>query len=233
MAKQLTLGIGLRETANFDSFYIGDNLAAVSALTALLSGDGERLVYLWGEPGAGTTHLLQACCHAMPMSQTALYIDFHASDQCSPALLDSLDAVDLVCFDHIDAVVGQAEWEEAVFHCYNQRHARGARMVVAAPMAPAHLPLALADLQSRLTWGLTYQLKPLTDHQKHDALLHRAAQLGLVMPEAVSQYLLTHVSRDLTVLCGLLEPFAQATLTHQRRLTIPFVKSILEMTACE
>src|SRR5581483_10964024 len=74
---QLALNLRLRDGSSFENFYPGANVEALEAVRALLAGappaGGPRLVYLWGEPGCGKTHLLEAACRVASAHGRALY----------------------------------------------------------------------------------------------------------------------------------------------------------------
>jgi len=127
----------------------------------------------------------------------------------------------------MDAIAGQGQWEEAVFHLYNQIREQGGGLVVSSHSAPAHLQLCLPDLRSRLGWGLMYQLKSLDDRQRLQALQLRAQQRGCEMPDETGRYLMRRLPRDMPVLFDLLDQLDEASLVAQRKLTVPFVKSVL------
>jgi DnaA family protein len=56
----------------------------------------------------------------------------------------------------------------------------------------------------------------------------RAHERGLDLPDDTAQYLLRRCPRDLPGLMALLERLDSAALSAQRRLTVPFVKAVLE-----
>ncbi|MGW8310551.1 MAG: HdaA/DnaA family protein, partial [Thiogranum sp.] len=57
----------------------------------------------------------------------------------------------------------------------------------------------------------------------------RAEQRGFELPEDTGRYLLRRLPRDLPALMKLLERLDTASLAAQRKLTVPFVKSVLEL----
>ena len=58
---QLLLDITPQWVPSLDNFVPGRNVELLSALRHALAGDSsERCFYLWGEPGCGKSHLLQA-----------------------------------------------------------------------------------------------------------------------------------------------------------------------------
>ena len=177
--------------------------------------------------GVGRSHLLQACCHEMNENHSAFYLNLHDYQNFLPEILDGLDQVDLICLDNINAVLNDAKWEEALFHFYNRAREHKKRLIISGNTLPAQLPCKLADLRSRLASGLSFQIKPLNDAQKLLTLSLRAKNRGIILPEVAAQYLLHHTSRNLSELFKALDLLEKATLIEQRRITIPFIKSVL------
>lgn len=60
--RQLALGISPPPEPSLDNFVPGENAELLARLRELKAGTlAERIVYLWGEPGCGRSHLLRAC----------------------------------------------------------------------------------------------------------------------------------------------------------------------------
>lgn len=231
MAKQLALGVTLREHTNLETFIAGDNRQAVSDLTVCAEGRGEPFLYLWGGEAVGKSHLLQAACQlADQAGRGAVYIPLSQAAEFDPAILNGLDSLQLVCLDDIQQVAGDAAWEQAIFHLFNRLRDQGATLLVAASQSPSSLPFQLPDLGSRMNWGLCYQLLPLNDREKQFALISGAARRGLEMSEETAGYILRHTSRNMGALRDLLERLDQASLEAQRRLTTPFVRTFLSLS---
>ncbi len=228
MLSQIPLGITLHESASFDAYIGLGNLQAIADIKACVAASGEQFLYLWGPEGVGKSHLLQAGCRAANAAPGhAAYIPLTQADVFSPGILSNLGDLDLVCLDDIQLVCGDSNWELELFKLFNQLREYKSRLVVTADRPPARLPVVLPDLSSRLTWGLCYQLNPLDDEGRLQLLLENARRRGLVLPEETARYILSHASRDTASLLELMDRLDQASLVAQRRLTIPFVKTVL------
>lgn len=60
--RQLALGISPPPEPSLDNFVPGDNAELLARLRELKAGSlAESIVYIWGEPGCGRSHLLRAC----------------------------------------------------------------------------------------------------------------------------------------------------------------------------
>ncbi|PKM31420.1 MAG: DnaA regulatory inactivator Hda [Gammaproteobacteria bacterium HGW-Gammaproteobacteria-11] len=228
---QLPLGIKLNDEATFGNFFPGPNATLLDALISLADPQqvvSEGCVYLWGSAGSGRSHLLQAACTAMAAEGgLAMYLPLDTVLDHGPTLLEGLDEVDLLCIDQLDALAGDPDWEEALFHLFNRLREHGGRLLLAASAAPRAMPFQLPDLASRLAWGLVFQLQALDDLQKQQMLQLRAELRGLQLSDEVARFMLSRGERGLAELFESLEKLDQASLQAQRRLTIPFVKSTM------
>ncbi|MDR5901347.1 DnaA regulatory inactivator Hda [Halomonas icarae] len=225
---QLPLGVGLRDDATFVNFHAGPNATLVGRLTQQLEQEGEPFLYLWGAPGVGRSHLLQAACHgASDQDRRALYLPLEELGHFPPLMLEDIERLDLVAIDDLDRVVGRPRWEEALFHAFNRLRDAGKRLVVAAEAPPRQLPVKLPDLASRLTWGVTFHVQGLDDAGRLAALQLRARVRGMLLTDDVARYILHRGPRRLDELFRLLEELDRASLSAQRKLTIPFVKQAL------
>ncbi len=225
---QLPLGVGLRDDATFANFHPGPNATLVDRLVHQLDDDGEPFLYLWGASGTGRSHLLQAACHAASdRDSRALYLPLAELGHFPPLMLEEIERLDLVAIDDLDRVVGRKRWEEALFHAFNRLRDAGKRLVIVAEAPPRQLPVKLPDLASRLTWGMTFHLQGLDDAGRLAALRLRALGRGMQLPDEVARYILHRGPRRLEALFATLQALDRASLSAQRKLTIPFVKQAL------
>src|SRR5688572_20091601 len=135
--RQLPLPISAAAQPSLDNYFAGANAEALEQVRALARGTlKEAVVYLWGEPGSGRTHLLCAAARANPA---------------------------LVSADDVEALDPSAQ--QALFNAINAAREGGPAVLASGGAPPAALALR-DDLRTRLGWGLVYQLKPLTDSDK-------------------------------------------------------------------
>lgn len=231
ITQQLPLPIGEYGAPRFENYYLIDaNREAVAAVKYHGVRSRERFLYLWGSSGAGKTHLLLAACQAAAeRGETIAYVPLRRADSFSPEILQGLERSALVAIDDVNAIAGQRHWEEALFCLYNLLREGPNCLLVASCDKPAMLCLSLPDLCSRLGWGLVYPLWPLADHDKQAALQFQAAKRGMELPDEVAGFLLRHSERDMHSLSRLLAQLERASMAAQRRLTVPFVRQVLDI----
>lgn len=229
MNRQLPLQLRWERSPEFAQYYPGSNVEAVNQVKACAQATGDSQVYIWAPHGSGKTHLLQAACRECNgHNEPAIYLPLSQLTGSLPVALENLEQFALVCLDELDSICGDEKRERAIFNLFNRLRDRQTRLLVAAQRAPSTLGLRLPDLASRLAWGLVYGLHPLDDQQLLLALQARAACRGFKLSTEIGRYLLHRLPRDPAALFQLLDRLDQASLAAQRKLTIPFVKYILD-----
>lgn len=228
-ASQLVLGVTLRDDARFDNFHGDRNAGAAGRLEAVCHRTaGVPVVVVCGDADTGKSHLLQAACHdAESRGDTAVCVSIQELLPFGPDALAGLEHQAVICLDDLDLVAGREEWEEAVFHLYNRVLDNGHLLIVSLSEVPGSSAFALADLVSRLSHGLLIQLGIYRDDDRLRILMARAEQRGLVMGDEVAGFILRRAPRKLGELLGILDRLDENSLRAQRRLTIPFVKSVM------
>ena len=144
-----------------------------------------------------------------------------------PGILEGLDERDVVCIDDLDRVAGNNDWEVALFNLFNDLLDNDGQLVVSATAAPRESGFGLPDLASRMSRLPVFQLRSLDEGELAAALQLRARHRGLELPDETATYLLKRSRRDMASLYNLLDKLDLEALRAQRRLTVPFVRSVL------
>jgi DnaA-homolog protein len=226
--QQLALAMRLRERATFDAFVADANDSAVAQLRRIARDPRATVAWLWGASGVGKSHLLQACCaEAVTQQRRALYLPLSQLASLGTEALEAWQGADLLALDELDRIIGQRDWERALFALYRDAEERGAAVIAGAERPPLELPFALADLRSRFAAALLLPLHALDDAGQREALRRRAQARGLELPAATARFLQRRFRRELPTLYTLLDTLDEAALQAQRRLTVPFIRQVL------
>lgn len=218
--KQLVLDLALPAPEPFSDFVQGENAELLFQLNEwCMRAPHARFVYLWGEPGAGKSHLLAAAARR----SGADLID--AAHQPLP---EDIDPDTLLAVDNVDAL--DRSGQERLFAHFNCLRAGQGSLLTAGPLPPMLLTM-LPDLATRLAWGLVYQLKPLSDSDKSAALHKRARQLGFELGHEQADYLLRHAPRRMDTLYQLLDQANELALSRQKAVTTALLREILREAA--
>lgn len=215
-AAQLPLGIELAEQTTLTQFVAGPNADTVAALQNPTAD-----IVLLGPVGSGKSHLLQAAARNHDYSA---YLPLWALMDRGPDLLDALESLSLVCIDDADEAVGDDGWERALLRLIDGLRSHGGHWIAASRTPPHFLT---PDLRSRWQWGAQHVLAPLADADRRQLLIDRCNGRGISLPGKVADYLLARIPRDNASLMAWVQRLDNASLAAGRRLTIPFVRSLL------
>jgi len=225
MHPQLTLSLGMTPATTFGTYHVDQgNRLCVQALTALVHGSiDDKQLYLWGETGAGKTHLLSAACQeSSALGYRIAYIPGELAN--SSSALQGLEQCSLVCIDDLQRLDHAAEVD--LFHCINRCHESNTKLLFAADRGADELGLNLKDLKTRLSWGLNFQLPILSDEALMGALKDELEARSLAASDDVLAYVMKRFPRRIDSLKHFVDRLDSASLTEQRRITIPFVKEV-------
>ncbi len=228
---QLSLPLYFPDDETFASFYPGENPSLLAAIQSAINQAHASYIYFWSRSGGGRSHLLHAACAELSQRGDAVgYVPLDKRAWFVPEVLEGMEELALVCIDNIQCIAGDRYWEMSVFNLYNRIVETGrTRLLITGDSTPRQLNLQLPDLASRLDWGQIYKLQPLSDAGKLQALQLRARLRGFELPEDLGRFLLKRLDREMRTLFTVLNRLDEASITAQRKLTIPFVKEILAL----
>lgn len=202
--KQLLLDIQLDALPSINNFIVGRNAEALHSLNhAINPGAENRFIYFWGASGSGKTHLLKAAQELVKATN-----------------------IKLVVADDVHLLSNEAQID--LFDTYNQARTSNGVLIAAGNGAPNQMNLR-DDLATRLAWGLTYQLHPLSDEEKAQALKNHALERGMKLPDEVVDYCLRYLRRDLPSLMAILDALDEWSLTEKRPVTVPLLKKLIQL----
>ncbi len=228
--QQLPLGVRLPDRAVFASFLPARNAQVVEHLQRLADGRLAGTSWICGPQGCGKTHLLQAVSAQASTTMQTGYIPLRDLARLGVGVLEGLRSIQCLCVDDLEEVVGQREWERALFSVLQGIEEGGGRLVAAAKVPPALLAWALPDLGSRFSASAVFQLRVLDEAEQQAALQLRARLRGVELPEETSRWLQRHYPRNMHKLYELLDTLDEAALVAQRRLTVRFIREVLGAT---
>lgn len=221
MSEQLLLDLGPPLIPTFANFLPGQNAQAVSVLQQIktdLQSKGLTLaqppfVTLWGPAGTGKTHLLKA------LGGWAL------SPSGDHELFKGAIHAPLVTADDVQTY---SDWQQQeLFKLYNYARQQGGPIIVASVNQAVMQLILREDLRSRLLWGLTFGLSPLSDEEVIDALSQHVRARGLSLSPEVVLYVLHRFTRDMGTLMQVIDCIDRYAMQHKRTITVALVREMI------
>ncbi|MCL2491339.1 MAG: chromosomal replication initiator protein DnaA [Coriobacteriia bacterium] len=147
----------------FDSFIVGEsNELAYSASLAVAESPGLKYnpLFIWGGPGLGKTHLLQAIGSYVEQCYPNKKITYTTMEEVMNKYIDAVTVktvdinwlrteyrtTDVLIIDDIQILVGKKETADFFFHTFNSLKQQRKQIVIASDRSPDQL-----DLEERMT----------------------------------------------------------------------------------
>ena len=152
-------------------------------------------------------------------------------DQFSPEILVNLDRLDLICIDDVEFVLGNQLWERKLLDLYERIQNSDCHLVMASYEPRYGINIFLHDLASRFSMSVVHQLEMLSESEMISAIQLHANIRGFDLPNDSANYLLRRVERNVGSLIEIIKVLDYESLSKQRKLTIPFIKNILQFNS--
>lgn len=240
LSSQLLLPVREKSDLSFETFYSEKNDRAKFMLSSAIDEYQETAVLLVGPEESGKTHLLNAAigyAESKELDNVCYFSlaelnEFELSESDVQGLFSSFEQYSILALDHLDLWLCHQNLsrefkERCLFNLFNHYKAQGDMLIFALSQPVDALNICLADLLSRLKSGLLISLKAYSDAEKELIMQQVAIHKGFSLEEGVSTFIIKRSGRNLTELLALLDQLDKASLTEQRKLTIPFVKKVL------
>ena len=217
LTEQTSGNTGLNSKYTLDNFVVGSNNdLAVSAARSIIDSPGDRYnpFFLYGGPGLGKTHLVQAIGNELLKKNPDLKIFY---TPISHFYSDFIDAVklgkgkefnlkfrklDVLIIDDFQFIVGKEKSQEEFFNIFNDLYQLNKQIIVTSDRLPSQIKSVDERLASRLTWAGAFDLQ-LPKFEDKCAILRAKAELmgAEIEPEAI-EYIAENVNTNIRDLEG-------------------------------
>jgi chromosomal replication initiator protein len=223
----------LNAKLTFERFVTGDsNRLAFAAASAVAEQPGQiyNPLFIYGGPGLGKTHLLQAIAHrAARVGHRALYTT------CEQFTNDFVNAIgqgrqdefrrkyrslDLLLIDDVQFLVGKDRTQEEFFHTFNDLHDEGSQVVLSSDNAPKTIAGLEKRLCSRFQSGLIADIQPPDEETRLAILRFKASEQHLQLSPEVAQLLADRAQDNVRELEGYLNRVAAFASLTRRPITL-------------
>ena len=197
---------------------------------AVHAGTPPTCVYLQGPPGTGKTHCCRRCARRAGTPGLPRPI-CRCAELCGmgPEMLSGCGELDIVCVDDVEHDRRSRRLESRVVRAASATGRAHGRLVVAsAAAAGSAWHCSCADLRSRLARRTGADPAGARRGRTDRGAAVARAIAWLRAADETAQYLLRRLPRDMTSLCAFLDQLDDASLVAQRRLTVPFVREVME-----
>ncbi|KHD43985.1 chromosomal replication initiator protein DnaA [Streptococcus hongkongensis] len=190
----------------FDNFIQGDeNRWAVAASIAVANTPGSTYnpLFIWGGPGLGKTHLLNAIGNSVLQDNPHARVKYISAENfinefVTHIRLDKMDELkevfrnlDLLLIDDIQSLAKKtlAVTQEEFFNTFNALHDNNKQIVLTSDRTPDHLNDLEERLVTRFKWGLTVNITPPDFETRVAILTNKIQDYSFTFPQSTIEYL--------------------------------------------
>ena len=208
---------GLNEKYTLDNFIVGSNNdLAVSAAKSIIDSPGTRYnpFFLYGGPGLGKTHLVQAIGNELLKRNPNLKILYTPISHFYSDFVDSIQngkgkefhkkfqKLDVLIIDDFQFIVNKEKSQEEFFNIFNDLYQLNKQIIVTSDRLPSQIKTVDERLASRLTWAGAFDLQLPKFEDKCAILKAKAEMLGAEIEQEAIEYLAENVNTNIRDLEG-------------------------------
>ena len=208
---------GLNTKYTIDNFVVGSNNdLAVAAAKSIIDAPGIRYnpFFLYGGPGLGKTHLVQAIGNEIlrrnpsykvlytPISN--FYSEFIECIQKGRGkeFSNKYEKLDCLIIDDFQFIVGKEKSQEEFFNIFNNLYQRNKQIIVTSDRLPTQIKSVDSRLASRLTQGVAFDLQLPKFEDKCAILRAKAELMGADIEDEAIEYIAENVNTNIRDLEG-------------------------------
>ncbi|MBQ8490868.1 MAG: chromosomal replication initiator protein DnaA [Pseudobutyrivibrio sp.] len=207
----------------FDNFVVGrNNRFAQTAALAVAESPGEfyNPLYIYGGPGLGKTHLMQAIGNYIENQNPNTYILYVTSEEFTNEVIENMRTnnnatamqrfrdkyrtVDVLMVDDIQFIIGKEATQEEFFHTFNALHAMGKQIVISSDKPPKDMETLDDRFKSRFDMGLMADIG-YPDYETRMAILNKKIEeKNFNLDESIRKYIAENIQSNIREIEGAL-----------------------------
>ena len=204
----------------FDNFVVGPSNKYAHAAAIAVSENMGRVynpLFIYGNSGLGKTHLLLAIGQSVHTKQPAAKVVYVKADDFTNELVHAIRtgtaeefrtkyrSADLLLMDDIQFIAGKPQTQEEFFNTFNSLYQANKQIVVTSDRPPIEMNTLEDRIRTRLEWGLMADVQPPDLETRMAITRNKAAQLGVVLPDDVVEFIGENVTSNIRQLEGVVK----------------------------
>ena len=238
------LSAPLNPAYTFDSFVVGKtNEFAYAAARKVAESKNVSFnpLFLYSGVGLGKTHLMHAIAWHIRKQDPTRNVIYLSAEQFlykfvkalrykdTTAFKEQFRSVDVLMIDDVQFMSNKESTQEEFFYTFNSLIEGGRQIIISADKSPSDLDGIEARLKSRLNSGLVADIHPTDFDLRRGILNSKAKQMGVELPEKVSEFLAQKITSNIRELEGSLRRIAaHSQLLSNKEITLDMTQDVLK-----
>lgn len=222
----------ITESFTFDNFIVGpSNDFAHAAAVAVAKNPGKQYnpLFIYGKPGLGKTHLLNAIKNYVSEQNPGFNIVYTQGEAFANEIIDAIHSgstpdfrekfrnTDMLFVDDIQFIAGKDSTQTEFFNTFNSLHESGKQIVLTSDRPPKEINSLTERLRQRFEMGLLADIKE-PDYETRVAIIRKKAEeMNFEVSDAVAQCIANQIKTNVRQIEGVLNKLmAYTNLTGER-----------------
>ena len=237
----------INQKFTFDNFVVGrNNRFAQTAALAVAESPGEfyNPLYIYGGPGLGKTHLMQAIGNYIANQNPNTHILYVTSEEFTNEVIENMRAnsnatamqrfrdkyrtVDVLMVDDIQFIIGKEATQEEFFHTFNALHAMGKQIVISSDKPPKDMETLDDRFKSRFDMGLMADIG-YPDYETRMAILNKKIEeKNFNLDESIRKYIAENIQSNIREIEGALNKLIAFSRLEKIEMTMEIAERELQ-----
>ena len=238
---------GLNPKYTFESFVVGsNNKFAHSAAVAVAESPGRMYnpLFIYGGPGLGKPHLMNAIAGHIIMTQPEKSVCYVSSETFTNQLIDALRNsnnislitsfrnryrnIDVLLIDDIQFIIGKESTQEEFFHTFNDLIGREKQIIISSDRPPKEFDTLDERLKTRFASGLLADIQ-MPDYETRMAILQKKAEAEhYVISNEILEYIAANIRSNIRELEGALTKLIALSRVENSEITLSLAENALK-----
>ena len=232
----------------FETFVVGNNNKfAHSASLAVAESPGITYnpLFLYGGPGLGKTHLMQAIGHFILKENPNAKVLYVSSEDFTIEVIDSIRSgnaakmsklrdkyrtVDVLMVDDVQFIIGKESTQEEFFHTFNALYSQGKQIILSSDRPPKEMETLEERLRSRFECGIKADIQS-PDFETRMAILQKKAEMephAKNIDKEIIKYIATNIKSNIRELEGAFNKVIAFSKLNKAELTLSLAEEAIK-----
>lgn len=232
----------------FDNFVVGENSRftySVAQHVAKNPAQKYNPLFIYGAPGLGKTHIMQAIGHYIIFNKKDLKVKYIKTEEYVNELIKSIQKsadlnrkmetfrqkyrnVDVLLIDDIQFIESKQRTMDEIFHTFDYLLNKNKQIVITSDRLPSEIPGLPARLQSRFEMGIVTEITPPDFETRAAIVKNLAEQDGIELKFEVCEYISSNFVNNVRELEGAYNKVSAYAAFYNSELTLDLAKKVLK-----